>query len=242
MGFLDEISLEYDVLSNFSIPVDIFNYTERRTNPQNIDAQIIFQYVVSNKIKEGEASWWYQYQFIFYCFYGNAHVNRVGQPILNTDFDTNRNDNVTLKIKTVQQRLNHYLRYGIDIINVFNIQSASYGILGISIEDPTYSRTPFIDGPPTLPPTPSPSVYYDAAINDDLLFNNTDVANTINGTQSPGGGMNDDRSEDSDGGDIVSAPFNNGATNQSMNGNDDERFSEFVTFTSPINVQLWVRV
>ena len=247
VGFLDEISLEYDVLSNFSIPVDLFNYTERRQNPRNIDAQIIFQYVVSNKIKEHEASWWYEYQFIFYCYYGNAHINRVGKPILKTDLDNIKKDNGRLKLNSVRQRLNYYLRYGIDIINVFNIQPLSYGILGISIEDPTYSLTPFIDGPPTLPPTPSPSYY--ETINDDLLFNDTDpMTTTINGTKS-NGGTGEDNNGSGDDDDNMSPPSGTGndgvAKNESTYDNYPDKtegtYPEFVTYTSPIDVQLWVR-
>jgi hypothetical protein len=214
------------------------NHTERRKNPSNIDAQVIFQYVVVNRIEQKDASWWYHYQFIFYCFYGNAHRDLVGKPILKTDYDPIKNDNVTLKLKSVQQRLNYYLRYGVDIINGFNIRSLSYGILGISVTDPKRSDIAFVDGPPTLPPTPPPS--YD-----------TDPSIISNGTKSPRGtdGIDSDDGDD-DENDSMSPPsvtVNDGASNnQSNSGTDpgnniDGSYSEWITYTSPVNVQLWVR-
>ena len=242
IGFLDEISLEYDVLSNFSTPVDLFNYTERRNNPTNIDAQIIFQYMVPTKIKENEASWWYHYRLVFYCYYGNAHVNRVGTPILNTDLDTMKKDNVTLKLRSVEQRLNYYLRQGVDIVNVFNIRSLSYNVLGFSMEDPIKSTTPFLDGPPTPPPTVSPSYYNNE--NDDVLFNDT---SQWNNDGAPPDGTDDERDESGDGEGTMHPPSSSqhGPNNHSKVNdpytNDQVTYPDFITYTSPVNVQSWVR-
>jgi hypothetical protein len=145
VGYLDEASFEYHVSSNLTIPLDFFNYTDRRINPVH-DAEVIFQYATSEKIKINDANWWYQYQFVFYCFYGNAHVKKVGELILDDS-----------KLLTVKQDLNQYLRQGVELVNMFEFRESSFGILGLSVEDPRYSTTPFEDGPPTPAPTSIPT-------------------------------------------------------------------------------------
>jgi hypothetical protein len=111
--------------------------------------------------------------------------------------------------------------------------------LGISVTDPKRSDIAFVDGPPTLPPTPPPS--YD-----------TDPSIISNGTKSPRGtdGIDGDDDDDDDENDSMSPPsvtVNDGATNnQSNSGTDpgnniDGSYSEWITYTSPVNVQLWVR-
>jgi hypothetical protein len=247
VGYLDEISLEYDVISNYSIPVDFFNYTERRINPV-IDAQVVFQFVTATQIKNDDDSWWYQYQFLFYCFYGNAHPNLVGQPILNTDVDVASENQRTLKLLSVQQRLNYYLRKGVDIVNSFQFRQLSLGVLGISMEDPTHSTTPFEDGPPTIPPTMLPTF----EPNDDLLVNGTGTDTNTNGNS--GGDIPSDGGDPNGDNVPLSSPTNNNNDNNSNNANSNNYYYDknkrnpdgsfiesYRLYTSPVNVQLWVR-
>jgi hypothetical protein len=146
VGYLDEISLEYSVKSNFSIPIDLLNHTERRINPI-YDADVIFQFVISEQIQTLDASWWYQYQFVFHCLYGNADTQKVGQPIVED----------AGMLRVVKQNLNQYLREGVELVNLFDLRELSYGVLGLAVEDPRYAAVPFQDGPPTQPPTLVPT-------------------------------------------------------------------------------------
>jgi hypothetical protein len=145
IGYLDEISLEYSVKSNFSIPIDLLNHTERRINPI-YDADVIFQFVISEQIQTLGASWWYQYQFVFHCFYGNADTRKVGHIVKDADM-----------LRVVKQNLNQYLREGVELVNLFELRQLSYGVLGLAVEDPRYADVPFQDGPPTQPPTLVPT-------------------------------------------------------------------------------------
>jgi hypothetical protein len=147
IGYLDEASLEYKVQSNLTVPVDFFNYTERRPNPI-YEAEVVFQSGVATAINNLDASVWYQYQFIFHCFYGNADPTQRGQPIVDPN-----------ALRRIRQLLNQYLRDGIALVNeVFDFRERSCGVLGVAIEDPRYATPPFQDGPPTPAPTWEPTV------------------------------------------------------------------------------------
>jgi hypothetical protein len=149
IGYLDEASLEYKVQSNLSVPVDFFNYTERRSDPI-YEAEVVFQRGVASPIRNLDAAVWYHYQFLFHCFYGNAYSapQMMGQPIQEPN-----------ALHYLRQQLNQYLRFGIALVNEAGaFRERSCGLLGLALEDPRYAAEPFRDGPPapTLVPTTVP--------------------------------------------------------------------------------------
>lgn len=251
VGYLDEVSFEYDVTSNFSIPVDVFNYTERRGSYVT-DASIVFQYVTATQVKNNnDVSWWFQYQLVFFCFYGSAHQDKVRQPITKYDMVSITTTNGTsstksniYKLRSIEQRLNYYLRECIDFVNLFEIRQLSYGVLGVSVQDPRESTTPFEDGPPTISPTMSPT--YDT-YNETEIPNGDGDSGSDEGDPDDGDGINEDDSIDignpeknyTDGrGNDLPPPGSDGQDNN-VNGPSGEYPDEYIIYTSPINVQDW---
>lgn len=147
VGYLNEASAEYNVKLDTTIPsLDaLFNGSNRHPNPA-FQAEVVLQNTTTQIVQRHDASWWWSYQIIFYCFWGNANPRKSGQPLMN---------NTTLR--KVEQDLNRYLREGIEIFDSFDFPVLSRGILGLSVIDPRDSATPFQDGPPTEPPKSTPS-------------------------------------------------------------------------------------
>jgi hypothetical protein len=128
-------------------------------------ADVVFQNTITERIELYDASWWWQYQLIFHCFWGDntdvllgggGNERRVsGTPIGNAKI-----------LRQIRRDLNRYLRNCIESVsNVLELTGQSRGVLGVSIEDPRTSMTPFLPGPPTPAPSfsGSPALYATSA-------------------------------------------------------------------------------
>jgi len=141
LGYLKEASFEYDI--KIKTPSEIF---ESKSRPNaRYEAQVVHQDTYAENIRRNDASWWWRYHLIFYCFWGDADPSKTGQLI---------DETILRKIKVDLYR---YLRNGFDTVRVFGFHEQSHGLLGLAIEDPRTAMIPFVDGPLTDPPTSSPS-------------------------------------------------------------------------------------
>lgn len=126
--------------------LDVFNYTDPRR--RGFEARVVHQKTISEIIDKTDIeSWWWHYHLIFYCFWEDVDATKSGQELIDD-----------AKLRKIKQDLNRYLRNGVQMVNsVFQFHELSRGLLGLAVEDPFKSTTPFIDGPATQPPSSTPS-------------------------------------------------------------------------------------
>lgn len=176
----------------------------------------MLQQSVSNSIDQSDASWWWEYQFIFHCFYGNRYPDALaGQPLLEAT-----------ALQNVRHELTGLLRHGVAQVNyIFEFRELSVGLLGLAVEDPRSSGTPFVDGPPTPPPTAMPT----SALPNDAVY--------------PGGSGGGDQHQQQPQPPPTAMPTTTTASTTAAGrprGSFDSPLRD-PTFAKPIDVQQWVR-
>lgn len=137
-GFLNDAAWQYDVST---VTGGSSNSTLQNDRTVLYNAEIIHQRTIPSEIKHNPASWWWRYDFIFYCYWGE--LNETGFNRNNESFGSPINDALTLD--TIKNDLKKYLGEGLETLSVFDFHESSHGLLGMSQEDPRYSATPFID-------------------------------------------------------------------------------------------------
>lgn len=132
-----------------NIDLNFFNSTEEYVPPNGYIAEIEHQMVQPKRTQIFDSHSVWQYQLLFHCHHGEGAEDPtlVGTPIVEE-----------AQLRSIKQDLNQYLRKAVDLIRAFDLLELSNGVLGVSVGDPAQAVIPFIDGPPTLPPTTAPSV------------------------------------------------------------------------------------
>lgn len=149
MGFLNDTAWEYELRS---LTGSFVNSTIQYNFRQEVNAILIHNKTYPRRIYRAAASWWWQYDLVFNCFWGRLNkdnLNRNNEPY----FAPIDDEFVRLKIQT---DLKQYLATGIEALSVFNFEEATHGLFAVSQEDPRYSDDPFRDHPITDPPTEAP--------------------------------------------------------------------------------------
>jgi len=151
IAYLKEDTFEYNVKLNSALENGFFGDTDNLRPGRDYQADVVLQKVVPVKIKENLATYWWRYDFVFYCFWGGLHPSLKGQSL--EDRDT---------LRGVESDLNRSLRRGLQAMTyAFDLHAQSNGILGLSLIDPLTADNAFADVAASLAPTLAPSVSLD---------------------------------------------------------------------------------
>jgi hypothetical protein len=148
-GFLKDVALEFNIRT---ISDAGENSTTHDDQNSKFDAWLIHQLTNPQKIYSNQSSWWWQYDLIFLCFWGDG--NRSG--FHRDDVSVGAPINDEQVFQKIQWTLKKYLAEGFGSLSDMGIREATRGLLAFSQENPINSDTPFIDHPITSFPTQSP--------------------------------------------------------------------------------------
>ena len=159
VGYMKDVNELYDIgINSTTLESLLFGALSQQNGVEAYAAEVVFQEVLATNIWRDLATYWWRYDFIFYCYWGELwKPDRIGQPL---------DDPATLR--QIQSDLNRSLRRGLQLIdNAFNLWEQSTGVLGLSHIDPTTVDDPFADFLSTQAPfstpaptsTPAPSVF-----------------------------------------------------------------------------------
>lgn len=177
ISYLNESSWEYDIENDIPSPIST---KSPQISEKNFKAILVHNTTIPYKILQNDASWWWQYNIIFDCYWGALNQDNFSR--FNASVGSKIEDEITLQ--KIQLDLKRYLAQGIDTLNLFGIQEASHGLLALSQEDPRESDTPFQDHPITDFPTQSPNTL----VNDDdseVTIRNDTTATIVPSPPSP---------------------------------------------------------
>jgi len=151
IAYLKEDTFEYNVKLNSTLENGFFGDAENLRPGRDYQADVVLQKVVPVNTKRDLATYWWRYDFVFYCFWGGLYPTLKGQSL--EDRDT---------LHRVESDLNRSLRRGLQAMTyAFDLHAQSNGILGLSLIDPLTSDNAFADVAASLAPTVAPSVSLD---------------------------------------------------------------------------------
>jgi hypothetical protein len=227
VAYLNEASIDYNV--KLSVPIDLFNATDDYMPPNGYRAELVHEHVLPEAIEKKDANWWWKYTLIFHCYYGTGATGITANPTSTLAEGTKITDPVELR--RIQQELNMLLRQGMEIVATFELLQSSHGIVGFAVEDPRLSNTPFIDGPPTMPPTLAPT-FTSINVSFPSMSPTTSAERGQYRPNTPTNRLEDDELIDDD----VA-----GEGGVSSTGIKDTKNRQYPTFSDPLRVQQWVR-